>query len=122
MVLTGPLVFTGGNAWHDDPVSLLPGFLGSALLTVVVGYVIGVIPAAVTGVIRHMFAQSIRSDRAWIGACSLVGSVCAGVAAPMLGLVDLGTSLMLMLCGGVAGAVCGWKLRRDRWPAHALRP
>lgn len=104
------------------PGELLVSILGSVLASVAVGYVIGVIPAAVAGILCHMFAQSIRPNWAWAAACMLVGGLCGGLAPAMVGVVEPITLLLLGLCGAAAGAVCGWKLRRSRWAGHAWKP
>ena len=74
MVLIGLNILTGDPGWTGDLPAYLAGLLGLLLLTVVFGYVLGVVPAAVTGLICHFFARAIRSDALWILACALAGA------------------------------------------------
>ena len=111
---------TGDDGAWDRAGSLplyLAQLVGAVLLTLVVGYVIGIIPAVVTGIICHLFARSIRSHLAWIGLSAAVGAASGAVAAAVLlqGWPD-GRSLgFLALPGAVAAATCAFKLRRQRW-------
>ena len=133
--LLGPLVGTGvawiGLAWVLVTASsnvgasfaeYVPDLPFAMLLSVVIGYVVGVVPAAVTGVVCHLFARSIQPTWLWVCACTLIGALCGGMAPLVLGLVDLWTSLTFGVCGAAGGAACAWKLRHDRWPAHAWKP
>jgi len=119
MVLIGLNILTGDPGWTGDLPAYLAGLLGLLLLTVVFGYVLGVVPAAVTGLICHFFARAIRSDALWILACALAGATVSMAAlAVTTGSSDLlnYTSLLLFVAPGTgAGAVCAWKLRRSRW-------
>lgn len=107
---------SGSNLREPWGVGTVGGF---AILSLLVGYVLGIIPAAITGSICHFFARTIRSDIGWTVACGLVGGIMTG------GLIlsihgrppEWGVSGLLIgpLPGIVAAAVCGWSFRQRRW-------
>ncbi len=112
-VLAGNFSGGTGGAWVD----LISSGIGALLISVPVGYVIGVIPAAVVGAACHFFARAVRTDVLWIALCTATGTL-GGVLTTVVmsrGWHD-GTSLVLFAAtGGVAAAACSFKLRRVRW-------
>ena len=109
-VLAGISVETGAQL-----IGLLASIAGSVLVSLVVGYVLGVIPAAITGAICHFFAQTVRSDAAWVAACIVVGAA-AGAVMGFVFFQSLALDLAAFaLPGAVAAAVCSLSLRRERW-------
>lgn len=98
-------------------VGVVSSGAGALLISVPIGYVIGVVPAAAVGATCHFFAKAIRADALWIALCTATG-VIGGVATTTVmnrGWPD-GTSLvMFAAAGGVAAGACGLKLRRTRW-------
>lgn len=90
----------------------LPGLLGFVLLAVFFGFVLGILPAAITGMLCHLFAKKIERDGLWVFACaSLGGSVSA--LAWVAWQNDFSASLAIS--GAMAAAGCALKLRRERW-------
>lgn len=95
-----------------DAIAALSGFL---LFSLLVGYVAGILPAAITGVICHFFAQTVRHDLAWVGLCIAVGAGVSAAASFALTRAPLIEGGFLTLPGAVAAAVCALALRRTRW-------
>ena len=117
--LVGLVIFSGDDAWYSSGSLLgyLMGVPGAVLLSLVFGYLFGILPAAATGVICHLFARTIRSNALWLIACAAVGCT-SGIAA--LATIDNGWSDWLSLGlfavpGSVAATVCAYRLRRSRW-------
>jgi len=96
----------------------VPGFVGSAvgalLLSIPVGYALGGVPALATGVICSTFAQGLRSDWLWIGACTVPGFAITFVGCSIFsGWMEI--ALPMAAIGAAAAAACAFLLRRDRW-------
>lgn len=100
----------GGWSFLTNPTDIV----AFAILSLVVGYVLGVIPAAVTGAICHLFARHIRPTAGWIAACSGVGAMCAFCGPLVTGNAEY-AGMMFGIIGAVAAAVCAFALRHARW-------
>jgi hypothetical protein len=116
LFLLGPLLVS--SFIKNDIGDSVPGFVGSAvgalLLSIPLGYALGGIPALVTGVICSPFAQGLRSDWLWFGACIVVGFAITFAGCSLFaGLMDF--ALPMGAIGAAAAAVCAFLLRRDRW-------
>ena len=80
-------------------------------------YVIGGIPAGLTGLISGGLSPSIRSARNWLIVTMGIGFL---VSAILTGLILLGSpeapiaSALIGAAGGLAGLVCGWFTRNLR--------
>ena len=116
LFLLGPLLVSSfiKNGLGDS----VPGFVGSAvgalLLSIPLGYALGGIPALVTGVICSPFAQGLRSDWLWFGACTVVGFAITFAGCSLFAGL-MGFALPMAAIGAAAAAVCAFLLRRDRW-------
>lgn len=117
--LIGLAIFTGDDAW-DNNEQLLGYLLGippAVLLSVAFGYLFGVLPAATTGIVCHLFSRSIRSDALWILASTIVGAGIGAMAVAIMsdGEPDYLSLGMFVIPGAGAAAACALKLRRRRW-------
>ena len=114
------LITLAGYDTRGSGVSLsdyLTGVPAAILLTLIAGYVVGILPAAATGIICHLFARSVHSDALWLVASAAVGAA-SGVAAAAIasgGGPDRFSLGLLAIPGAVAAAACALKLRRERW-------
>ena len=117
--LIGLAVFTGDDAWdgNEHLLGYLMGVPLAVLLSVAFGYLLGVLPAATTGIVCHLFSRSIRSDALWILASAVVGAGIGAMAAAIMsdGEPDYFSLGMFVLPGAGAAAACALKLRRRRW-------
>lgn len=98
-------------------IGLVVILISALPVSLVIGYVVGVIPAAVVGVVCHFFARAVRTDAVWIVLCTVAGAVGGMLTTAVLdrGWPD-GISLAWSAAtGGVAAAVCGLQLRKARW-------
>jgi|GEM_PF-5247110 len=95
---------------------------GFVALALVAGYLLGIVPATIAGVICHFFASALQGDALWVLTSAAVGAVITGASGAMIGglwadpVTD--TLLTILFCttpGAVAAAVCAVKLRKTRW-------
>ncbi len=101
-----------GDSWSF--LQSLSDIVAFAILSLVVGYVLGVIPAAVTGALCHLFARNIRSTAGWVAACSGGGAI-GGFSGPLVTGNAEHAGLAFGIVGSVAAAVCAFALRHARW-------
>lgn len=117
--LIGLAIFTGDDAWDNNEqlVGYLLGIPPAVLLSVAFGYLFGVLPAATTGIVCHLFSRSIRSDALWILASTIVGAGIGAMAVAIMsdGEPDYLSLGMFVIPGAGAAAACALKLRRRRW-------
>lgn len=97
----------GGLTQLFGGLSMLPPFI---LLSLLAGYAMGVIPAAVTGVVCHLAAR--RAGRVvWLVVAALAGfAVTVGVA--LVATLTLTQAIYSGAIGTVAAVFCAWLVRR----------
>lgn len=117
--LIGLAIFTGDDAWdsNEQLLGYLLGIPPAVALSVAFGYLFGVLPAATTGIVCHLFSRSIRSDALWILASAVVGAGIGAMAVAIMsdGEPDYLSLGMFVIPGAGAAAACALKLRRRRW-------
>jgi hypothetical protein len=105
----------GGGHTIPSLIAFLGSLAGSALATLIVGYVLGVVPAAMTGLVCHFFAQAVRSDTLWVTLCGLTGAIAGALSALILTRTLALDMAILAVPGAMAASACALKLRRSRW-------
>lgn len=106
-----PMAVTGVDG--QPLTEIMIGLPGALLLSLVLGYLFGAVPAAITGMIALVFSYAFTSRWLWAIFCALAGFVVTVAGYVLLGM-GMTDTLPLGAVGAVAGAVCALVVRKGR--------
>ena len=116
LFLLGPLLVASlvQNGFEGSVLGFVGSAIGAVLVSILAGYALGGVPALVTGVVCSAFAQALKSDWLWLGACTALGFAITFAGCYLFSL-DLVMRSQIGAIGAAAAAACAFLLRRDRW-------
>ena len=116
LFLLGPLLVSSfiQNGIDESVLGFVGSAVGAVLVSILVGYAVGGVPALMTGVVCSAFARGMKFDWLWIGACAASGFAITFAGCSIFSL-DLETASQIGAIGAAAAVACAFLLRRDRW-------